>query len=193
MLKPFEVRAILPELCDPFRTLLFAAVVIGPRRGELFRLKWEDVNFREAQIQVVRSLVDMKEGPPKTLASRQPIPLSTELAEALSGWKEQTGFHRGEDWVWASSATLGVKPYWPDAVLKRHRLPAADRAGVVKRIGWQSFRRTWQRSCCLPGRQNCPGVATPRLSADDLRHICKGGHRRKANCAGKRRSTARQN
>ena len=142
MLEPFEVQAILAELRDPFRTLLFAAVVTGLRRGELFGLKWEDVNFREGQIQVVRSLVDMKEGPPKTLASRRPIPLSTELAEALSGWKRQTSFNRGEDWVWASPATLGGKPYWPDAVLKRHILPAADRAGVDKRIGWHSFRRT---------------------------------------------------
>jgi site-specific recombinase XerD len=27
-------------------------------------------------------------------------------------------------------------------VLKRHVLPAAERAGIVKHIGWHSFRRT---------------------------------------------------
>lgn len=32
--------------------------------------------------------------------------------------------------------------YWPDAVLKRHVLPAAQRAGITKRIGWHTFRRT---------------------------------------------------
>jgi integrase len=27
-------------------------------------------------------------------------------------------------------------------VLKRHVLPAAERAGITKRLGWHSFRRT---------------------------------------------------
>jgi integrase len=37
---------------------------------------------------------------------------------------------------------LGKRPYWPDAVLKRHVRPAAERAGITKTIGWHSFRRT---------------------------------------------------
>jgi integrase len=31
---------------------------------------------------------------------------------------------------------------WPDAFLKRHIFPAAERAGNIKRKGWHSFRRT---------------------------------------------------
>ena len=46
------------------------------------------------------------------------------------------------DWIFASPNALGTKPYWPDAVLKRHVLPAAARAGIAKKIGWHSFRRT---------------------------------------------------
>ena len=46
------------------------------------------------------------------------------------------------DWVFVSPQAIGKKPYWPDAVLKRHILPAAERAGITKRIGWHSFRRT---------------------------------------------------
>jgi hypothetical protein len=33
-----------------------------------------------------------------------------------------------------------MKPYWPDTVFKRHVLPAAARARIVKKIGWHSFR-----------------------------------------------------
>jgi integrase len=44
--------------------------------------------------------------------------------------------------IFASPQALGKKPYWPDAVLKRHVLPAAERAGITKRICWHSFRRT---------------------------------------------------
>jgi integrase len=35
-----------------------------------------------------------------------------------------------------------MKPFWPDAVLKRHLLPAAKRAEITKKIDWHSFRRT---------------------------------------------------
>jgi integrase len=116
--------------------------VTGLRRGELFGLKWEDVDFVEAEIRVVRSVVDQVEGPPKSLASRRPIPMSSEPASALANWRKQTNFPNPGDWVFASPQALGKRPYWPDAVLKRHVLPAAERAGITKKIGWHSFRRT---------------------------------------------------
>jgi integrase len=141
-LEPVEVSAILAELHDPFRTLILLASVTGLRRGELFGLKWEDIDFDEAEIRIVRSVVDQVEGPPKTLASRRPIPMSSELASALANWKKQTSYSSPVDWVFASPQALGQKPYWPDAVLKRHVLPAAKRAGIAKRIGWHTFRRT---------------------------------------------------
>jgi integrase len=142
VLEPVEIAALLAELRDPFRTLILLASVTGLRRGELFGLKWEDVDFNEAEIRVVRSIVDQVEGPPKTLASRRPLPMSSELAAALENWRKQTTFSGPKNWVFASPLALGQKPYWPDAVLKRHIFPAAERAGITKRIGWHSFRRT---------------------------------------------------
>lgn len=142
VLEPVEVQALLSELAEPFRTLILLASVTGLRRGELFGLKWEDINFADAEIRIVRSLVDQVEGPPKTLASRRPIPMSAELASALEKWRKQTSFPNPKDWVFASPLAAGKLPYWPDAVLKRHVWPAAHRAGITKRIGWHSFRRT---------------------------------------------------
>jgi integrase len=91
---------------------------------------------------VVRSMVDQVEGPPKTLASRRPLPLSTELATALEDWQKKTAFPKPNDWIFASPRAIGERPYWPDAVLKRHIRPAEERAGITKTIGWHSFRRT---------------------------------------------------
>jgi integrase len=142
VLTPVEVSTLLSELHDPFRALILLASVTGLRRGELFGLKWEDIDFEEAEICIVRSVVDQVEGPPKTLASRRPIPMSSELSSALKNWRTQTIYSKPQDWVFASPLALGRKPYWPDAVLKRHVFPAAERAGITKRIGWHSFRRT---------------------------------------------------
>jgi integrase len=142
VLEPVEIAALLAELRDPFHALILLASVTGLRRGELFGLKWEDVDFNEAEIRVVRSIVDQVEGPPKTLASRRPLPMSSQLAASLENWRKQTSFSGSKNWVFASPLALGKKPYWPDAVLKRHMFPAANRAGITKRIGWHSFRRT---------------------------------------------------
>lgn len=142
VLEPVEISALLHELKEPFYSLILLASMTGLRRGELFGLKWEDVSFKDSEIRIVRSVVDQVEGPPKTLASRRPVPMSDALGASLRGWKEQTSFSRPQDWVFASPATLGQRPYWPDAVLKRHIWPGAERAGITKKIGWHSFRRT---------------------------------------------------
>ena len=142
VLAPVEVAALLDELRDPFFTIILLAAVTGLRRGELFGLKWADINFADAEMKVVRSMVDQVEGPPKTLASRRPLPLSTELATALEEWRKKTAFPKPNDWIFASPRAIGKRPYWPDAVLKRHIRPAAERAGITKTIGWHSFRRT---------------------------------------------------
>jgi integrase len=142
VLTPIEIAALLTELRDPFRTLILLVAVTGLRRGELFGLKWEDVDFKEAEIRIVRSIVDQVEGPPKTLASRRPLPMSSELMAVLDNWRQNSSYSDPGDWVFASPQALGIKPYWPDAALKRHVLPAAKRAGIIKKIGWHSFRRT---------------------------------------------------
>jgi integrase len=71
--------------------------VTGLRRGELFGLKWQDVDFTTREVRIVRSVVDQIEGPPKTFASRRPLPLSDELAAAFSEWRRVTDFGADTD------------------------------------------------------------------------------------------------
>ncbi len=142
ILTPEEIRGILGELSEPARTVTMLAAVTGMRRGELFGLKWEDLDFERRSIRIVRSLVDQIAGQPKTETSRKPLPMSDDLAAALTRWREQTSYAKPTDWVFASPASFGEKPYWPDMLLRRHILPAAHRLGIRKRIGWHTFRRT---------------------------------------------------
>lgn len=142
ILTPIEIRVILGELSEPARTVTMLAAITGMRRGELFGLKWEDLDFERRTIRIVRSLVDQIEGKPKTEASRKPLPMSDELASALTSWRDQTEYAKPSDWVFASPVSFGRLPYWPDMLLRRHILPAAKRLGIQKRIGWHTFRRT---------------------------------------------------
>jgi integrase len=52
VLVPVEIAVLLSELRVPFYTLLLLVSVTGLRRGELFGLRWEDVDFEQAEIRV---------------------------------------------------------------------------------------------------------------------------------------------
>jgi integrase len=142
VLTPQEVTALLAELQEPCRALVLVASATGLRRGELFGLKWEDVDFKHGEVQIVRSIVDRIEGATKTAGSRRPLPMMEEVSKALRTWKAATRYSKDTDWVFASPQSLGKKPYWPDMLLKRQIKPAAERAGITKVIGWHTFRRT---------------------------------------------------
>lgn len=145
ILEVTEIRSLFAELWkqpEPSFTLVFTAIVTGLRRGELFGLKWSDIDFVRRQINVVRSLVNGVIGEPKTSYSRRPIPLSDELAAVLLRWRAITPYVGEDDWVFASPNAMGLQPYWPDSMLYKRIRPAAINAGITKEFGWHSFRRT---------------------------------------------------
>ena len=138
-----DVSAILVRLTEPSRTITLAATLTGLRRGELFGLQWQDVDFVNNVIHVRRSLVDQVAGEPKTIGSKRPLPLNDELAKALALWKEQTPYAEPEDWAFASPASRGEQPYWANTIMAKHIQPAALDAEIAKTIGWHTFRRTF--------------------------------------------------
>ncbi len=142
MLTCEEVSALLNLLPAHAYAMVILAAVTGLRRGELVGLRWEDIDFGKGLIHVRRSLVDQVEGLPKTEASRRPLPLVSGLAQALLAWKRHTAFTGPGDWVFASPFEVGQKPYWPGTILQKVIQPAAKKAGIRKRIGWHTFRRT---------------------------------------------------
>ncbi len=138
-----EIAAILVRLTEPSRTITLVAALTGLRRGELFGLQWDDVDFDNNIIHIRRSLVDMVAGEPKTKGSKRPLPMSRELSEALVQWRQLTSYAEPEDWVFASPASRGEHPYWANTLMVKHIQPAAVDAGITKTIGWHTFRRTF--------------------------------------------------
>jgi len=161
-----EVLSLLEELkkqIEPCRTLVYVAVVTGLRRGELFGLKWGDVDFEKGVLRISRSLVNGIEGSPKTATSCRPVPLTSDLAAVLDRWRGMTLYTTDEDWVFASPQALGRRPYWPDSMMYKHIRPAAEAVGIQKQIGWHSFRRTTATMLLSSG-------ASIRTTQELLRH-----------------------
>lgn len=114
----------------------------GLRISELLGLKWSDVDFASLSLHVQRSIWHGKVGTCKTVASKKPLPLDTNLATELLNWYRNTKFNAATDWVFASPYTEGRQPYSPEFLLRKQIRPAAKRAGISARIGWHTFRRT---------------------------------------------------
>ncbi|MBI2821674.1 MAG: tyrosine-type recombinase/integrase, partial [Acidobacteria bacterium] len=59
-LAPEEIRALLEACVDDAYPIVATAVLTGMRRGEVFGLRWSDVDFDSNQIHVRQSLYWMR-------------------------------------------------------------------------------------------------------------------------------------
>jgi len=143
VLKAEEIRSLLSELQEPYRTMVFLVATTALRASELLALQWQDVDFDAGQIRLSRGIVHQKITAMKTEASRKPLPLTTEWALVLANWRAKCAYNQSHDWVFASLAKKGTQPLWPENVLRRHVRPAAMRAGITKRIGFHTFRHSF--------------------------------------------------
>jgi integrase len=138
-----ELEATIAAIESPaVRLMVMVAATTAIRRSELRGLQWADVDFDELRLRLRRGLFRKEQTNMKTKASRKPVPILPELAEALRNWREQTPYPADTDWIFASPFTEGKRPYWAESALVDHIRPAATRAGVKKHIGWHTFRHS---------------------------------------------------
>ena len=69
--------------------------------------------------------------------------MNERVAADLWSWKETTKYSGPDDWIFASSHNDGKDPFWPGVVLQKVIRPAALKAGILKKIGWHTFRPTY--------------------------------------------------
>jgi integrase len=135
-----EFKQLLAELPKRERLAVKLAGGTGLRRGELFALRWCDVDLEDGQANVTRSIWHNVVGITKTEASRKPVPLHPILVEELKMWRSESAYQGKEDYLFPSVLKEGKQPVQPEMILRRHIRPALKRIGVKKRIGWHSFR-----------------------------------------------------
>ena len=143
ILSASEVQRLIAILSIRERTLVLLAFGTGLRMSELFGLKWHDIDFQNHELSVTRSIVFQVVGPCKTGASQKPVPLDSRLAAALKMWRDHTKYCKADDWVFASRAARGQRPYWGQCLMRRIIRPAAAKVGITQHIGWHTFRHTY--------------------------------------------------
>jgi integrase len=136
-LTPEQVRKLLDELAEPFRTMVLLAVLSGLRRGELLGLRWGRVDFVEGSVTVAESNYEGHAGPPKTRASRRKVFVDSVVLDALRGI--QPALVNSDALVFPSERGTALNP---NNVLHRVLHPACKRAGIPE-VGFHAFRYTF--------------------------------------------------
>jgi integrase len=69
------------------------------------------------------------------------VSIPEDVLNSLRAWQKLTAYRSPGDWVFASPATNGKRPFWPDSMLSQYIQPVAVAAGFGK-IGWHTFRHS---------------------------------------------------
>jgi integrase len=139
-LTPEEFCQLVDELDQRERTIVLLDGSTALRRGELFALRWEDVDFEQKLVRVTHSIVRNVEGDVKTAGSKKPVPLPMMVIEELKRWKATSPYRSQRDFLFPSIQKNGTQPLSPDMILRRHVRPALEKLGIKKHIGWHTFR-----------------------------------------------------
>jgi integrase len=88
LLTPEEIKILVDALALREKTLVLLAVTTGLRQGELFALKWGDVDHFQGTMNVTRSIAYGVVGRCKTESSQKPVPIHSVVADVLAQWRQ---------------------------------------------------------------------------------------------------------
>jgi integrase len=146
-----QAAALLTALPPLGKAMAGLAILSGLRRGELFALRWQDID-EEARVLTVREAVyDTRFDTPKTEAGLRQIPLSESALGFVRVWKQRAC--RTEPGALVFSTRTG-KVISPNNVLRREIFPACEALGLPHAT-WLTFRRTyssWSHNKGVPGK-----------------------------------------
>ena len=131
------LAAQLPWLLP--RTMVGLALLTGVRRGELFALRWGDVDPSNRSLVVRTAVYEGVFDDPKTMAGVRTIPLPEAALQLLAAWKGQSRRTAARELIFS---TASGKPISPNNVLRRWVWPACQ-AADLERVTWLTFRRTY--------------------------------------------------
>jgi integrase len=140
-LTPVQYLKLLELFGPRERLAIEIAGWLGTRRSEGFGLKWQDLDLEKGVVTFRQGFVSGRISQLKIEASRADMSIPAEVRDSLIAWKELTPYNGPDDWVFASPATNGQRPVWPDSMLAQYIRPKAEEAGFG-RIGWHTFRHS---------------------------------------------------
>jgi integrase len=152
-------KLLVPQLAEPYKTIVIVHQCLGLRVCETVALQWGDISFENLTVHIQRSFVRGEVNSVKTAKSDSALPLDPDLATILLQHKAHAVYTTDTDYVFAGP-TGAIR--WPESMLHDHIKPAAGRAGIGN-VGWHTFRHTYSTLLHELG-------AKPAVQQELLRH-----------------------
>ncbi len=114
------------------RVVVLTAAMTGLRQGELIALRWNDIDFDGAQLNVRASISRGIAGTPKSAGSIRTVPLAQRVALSLEEHRKRTSYGADSDLVFCHPHT--GNPYDPSKMRERF-YDAMGRAGLGEKVG----------------------------------------------------------
>jgi integrase len=145
-----ELEALLrsvPDgrLADTDRALYLTAAHTGLRQGELFGLRWRDVDWQAMRIRVRRSFArkragrEAQFGRPKSKRSSRSVPMHDRVGQVLERHFQASAYQADDDLVFCHPQAGG--PLDSSKALKRFKLALAEAS--VRKIRFHDLRHTF--------------------------------------------------
>lgn len=146
-----QAAGLLERLLPLPRAMVGLALLSGLRRGELFALRWKDLDEQARSLTVREAVYEGTFGTPKTEAGLRQIPLCEGALQVVAEWRRYVTKTESEALVFS---TRSGKPISPNNVLRRWIFPACV-ALQLPNATWLTFRRTyssWAHDKGVPGK-----------------------------------------
>lgn len=137
----YQILAMLPTA---YRTMVVVAQCTGLRAEEILALEWEDIDFENLHMRVVRAVVHGRVKMVKTEYSEDELPLDPDFAAILLDWKRAS--EDRERSLQGSDPTpfMGLGLVFPSTATGRHYHAAPIQQDYIRPAG-----------CCLVGCPEC--------------------------------------
>lgn len=129
-----------PLLIACVKAIIMIAACTGMRISEILGLRWDDIDFANGFIAILRRADGNNIAQTKSPESEQEkYPMHPILAGALKEWRKAA--EPIEGWLFGSALT--GRPFHARSLAKCHLRPAGKRAGI-QGLGWHTFRHTYR-------------------------------------------------
>ena len=172
ILTPEEIQSLIDAESDlKYRTLFHLAITSGAREGELFGLKWTDIDWFNSQIHIKRTYNENAWYKPKSKTSVRKIDIGPSTLAALKNWH-----------LVCPVSQLGLvfpnengNPLDHGNMLRRHFYPALEKA-KLPHFRFHDLRHTYASLLIEQGEnikyiQSQLGHATPTVTLNVYAHL----------------------
>lgn len=129
----YQILALIPE---PYRTMVVVAQCTGLRAEEVLALEWDDIDFENLHMRVVRAVVHGRVKWVKTEYSEDELPLDPDFAAILLEWKRTCREQLRKALTDGLTPQMGLDLVFASPATGRHYHAAPIQQDYIRPAGW---------------------------------------------------------